>query len=79
MKPGYQRAISKELGRGAEVESPDGRQMALEVKSVTLVEDGLALFPDWLGSGGPFCSSAGGRSGNPVGTEHRCRVFADRV
>jgi sugar fermentation stimulation protein A len=24
----------------------DGRQMALEVKSVTLVEDGLALFPD---------------------------------
>ena len=25
---------------------PDGRQMALEVKSVTLVEDGLALFPD---------------------------------
>jgi sugar fermentation stimulation protein A len=24
----------------------DGRQMALEVKSVTLVEDGVALFPD---------------------------------
>ena len=25
---------------------PEGRQMAVEVKSVTLVEDGLALFPD---------------------------------
>jgi len=25
---------------------PDGRQMALEVKSVTLVEDGVGLFPD---------------------------------
>jgi sugar fermentation stimulation protein A len=25
---------------------PDGRQLALEVKSVTLVDDGVALFPD---------------------------------
>lgn len=31
---------------GAEEETDDGRRLVLEVKSVTLVEDGVGLFPD---------------------------------
>ena len=63
MKPGYQRAISKELGRGTEVESPDGR----EIRAARSID---AKFADAL---------AEAVAGGVQLLGRRCRVFADRV